>query len=105
MKRPIAAFLFLIAGGLALADKKPVPTPEAFELVLRATGPATPASVPLEITVINRASGPRSFCTYYTPFEGFLNDIVEVLDDKGARIKFNGMLAKRAAPGPDDYAT
>lgn len=58
----------------------------------------------LLFTVLNPTDGPRTFCTYHTPFEGLRNDIL-VVRSAGQRVPYAGVLAKRMPPGPDDYRT
>jgi hypothetical protein len=60
----------------------------------------------IEMTVSNPTGERRVFCTYHTPFEGIRNDIFEVhRADSGEELEYAGMMAKRAAPGPEDFIT
>jgi hypothetical protein len=84
--------------------RAPKPTPASFVVGLRQLGAGSVSSgVLLEATVTNRDTEPRTYSTYYTPFEGFLNDIVEVVDAQGARAAFLGPLVDRGPPGPDNF--
>ena len=59
----------------------------------------------LTLRVKNVVGEPRQFCDYHTPFEGIRNDILRIDNAKGEALDYRGMMAKRAAPGPDDYLT
>lgn len=86
------------------AVKKP-PRIDAEGLVVRVDPPETFASegpALLTFTVANPTDRARVFCTYHTPFEGIRNDIF-VVTAAGAEVPYRGMMAKRAAPGPEDF--
>ena len=56
------------------------------------------------MTVRNTSDAEASFCRYHTPFEGVRNNIFRV--SRGRReLEYQGMMAKRVPPGPDDHQT
>lgn len=59
----------------------------------------------IELSVTNRGDSSARFCDYHTPFEGFRNSFLRVLDSEGVKVRYNGMMAKRAAPTKEDYIT
>jgi peptidyl-Lys metalloendopeptidase len=63
------------------------------------------AGTTVSMTVSNTTGARKIFCTYHTPFEGIRNEIFEVTNAGGDEIPYAGMMAKRAAPGPEDYVT
>ena len=59
--------------------------------------------VVVRFTVRNPTTANRTFCDYHTPMEGVRNDIFIIRRDDGSEVDYGGMMAKRAAPGPDNY--
>ena len=57
----------------------------------------------LTFTVSNLSNRPQVFCDYHTPFEGIRNEIFAVQNGAGEVIRYGGMMAKRAAPGPKNF--
>ncbi|MEO6953773.1 MAG: hypothetical protein ABI321_18370 [Polyangia bacterium] len=80
-------------------------TSGTFDVTLTQIGTASPESAVFELVAHNGDVQPHVFCTYYTPFEGFLNDILDVVDASGTALRFTGPLASRQAPGPSSYVT
>lgn len=62
------------------------------------------APVDVVTLVYNPGTAPQTFCTYHTPFEGIRNDIFVVQRGPGT-LDYQGKLAKRAPPGPEDHRT
>lgn len=67
--------------------------------------PGQGAGVSVAMEVFNPTSARKIFCTYHTPFEGIRNEIFAIRDGNGDEVSYAGMMAKRAAPGPEDYIT
>lgn len=61
--------------------------------------------VTLTFQVRNKSSEESAkFCTYHTPFEGFANDIFTITYlATSEEIPYQGIMASRVAPGPDDW--
>ncbi|MEM6294090.1 MAG: hypothetical protein AAGA54_22620 [Myxococcota bacterium] len=99
-----------LLGALALAGcARPAVTPasptdpNAMLVVTLMPSEDTPTAVRMEVS--NPGEAALEFCVYHTAFEGLRNDIFEVQDDQGAAVPYVGIMAKRAPPGPEHYAT
>lgn len=97
-------FLALFACGARMPPNGPTSTlptlsTEGLQILLADARPGE-----LTFTVNNPTDGPRTFCTYHTPFEGLRNDIL-VVRASGQRVPYAGIMAKRAPPGPNDFRT
>lgn len=57
----------------------------------------------VRMTVHNPSDAAQRFCRYHTPFEGIRNRIFRVVGSDGEEISYEGMMAKRAPPGPEDF--
>jgi len=75
----------------------------AFTLTLLAGKASLANGVEVTLKVTNTRESTEKFCDYHTPFEGIRNDIFEVIGPDGNALPYQGMMAKRAPPGPDDY--
>ncbi|MEZ4322547.1 MAG: hypothetical protein R3F61_34085 [Myxococcota bacterium] len=62
------------------------------------------AGTEVALTVENAGSARATFCTYHTPFEGIRNDIF-IVERDGVEVDYQGMMAKRTPPGPEDHRT
>ncbi|KDV02309.1 protease [Aeromonas sp. HZM] len=58
--------------------------------------------LPLVMTLTNRGEGTLQVLTWFTPFEGWFADAIELQRD-GRPVPYKGPLAKRGAPGADDF--
>lgn len=56
------------------------------------------------MTVRNTSDAEASFCRYHTAFEGVRNNIF-VVSRGGRELRFEGKMAKRIPPGPEDHVT
>ena len=79
--------------------------PGPWRVELEATSPQ-PSEGPILIRmrVHNQGDAPATFCRYHTPYEGIRNDIFIVERGK-TEIPYQGKMAKRAPPGPQDHTT
>lgn len=83
--------------------KKSTIDADGLVVILQAKGPYVVGQPMLvEMTVRNPTAQTRTFCRYHTPFEGIRNDIFSV-SASIADVKYAGMMAKRAPPGPADF--
>ena len=58
--------------------------------------------LPLVMTLTNRGEGPLEVLSWFTPFEGWFADAIDLtLDDRP--IPYKGPLAKRGNPGAEDF--
>ncbi len=86
----------------------PVPAKVAIDasrLVVEVSAPTPMLSgqpLMVEVVVSNPTNAAKDFCVYHTPFEGMRNNIFSITAD-GRDIEYRGEMAKRAAPGPEDY--
>lgn len=62
---------------------------------------------PLELRLRVHNPGPAvaRFCRWHTPIEGFAADFLVVEPPGGPPLPYQGVLAKRGAPGPEDFLT
>lgn len=69
--------------------------------------PATtaPGSFRLRFEVTNDGAETLNVLTWFTPLEGLWSDCIDVRHESGKRLRYDGKLAKRAAPGANDYLT
>jgi hypothetical protein len=80
-------------------EDKPMPS-----LITRLSGPPTfRAGEAMRFTLT--VEGPGKFCDYHTPFEGVRNAFMEIHRADGSEVPYAGMMAKRAAPGPENFIT
>jgi hypothetical protein len=63
------------------------------------------ASLELELRVHNPTDRAIRFLNWHTPFEGFANKFMHVLDTHGSEVSYHGMMKSRAAPRKSDYLT
>lgn len=71
------------------------------ELSVQAESPVN-APLPLVMTLTNRGEGPIEVLRWFTPFEGWFADAIDlVLADQP--VSYKGPLAKRGEPGADDF--
>ncbi len=91
--------------GCARASVTPAsPTdPDAMLVVSLMPSEDTPTAVRMEVS--NPGATPLEFCVYHTAFEGLRNDIFDVETAAGEPVDFVGIMAKRAPPGREHYAT
>ncbi len=81
------------------------PKIDAEGLIVELSPPAAfVAGQPMRITLTVRNPTQRTltFCRYHTPFEGLQNDIFSV-SASIADVPYQGMMKKRAPPGPEDF--
>ncbi|TNF38589.1 MAG: hypothetical protein EP329_00125 [Deltaproteobacteria bacterium] len=57
----------------------------------------------LVFAVTNGTKKKLKLCTYFTPFEGFLGELLEVRHEDGGEAQYLGISVKRGKPGKDDY--
>ncbi|WP_161507044.1 protease [Aeromonas media] len=58
--------------------------------------------LPLVMTLTNKGEGPLEVLTWFTPFEGWFADAIDLTRD-GKPLPYRGPLAKRGAPGDGDF--
>lgn len=58
--------------------------------------------LPLVITLTNRGETPLEVLTWFTPFEGWFADAIDLTRD-GRPLAYRGPLAKRGEPGDGDF--
>lgn len=58
-------------------------------------------SVLLHFTVINNTNSSMRFCKWHTPFEPLLSKYLEVKNEKGEEMAYQGAMAKRIMPPPE----
>lgn len=58
--------------------------------------------LPLVMTLINRGEAPLEVLTWFTPFEGWFADAIDLTRD-GRPLAYRGPLAKRGEPGDGDF--
>jgi hypothetical protein len=59
--------------------------------------------VQVTMTVENPTDGERVFCDYHTPFEGIANNIFVLKNAAGEELDYQGIMKKRAPPGPENH--
>lgn len=59
-------------------------------------------SVLMKFTVYNQADSAQRFCKWHTPFEPLMSKYLEVKDETGQEIQYQGAMAKRIMPPPAD---
>ena len=64
-------------------------------------GQNSPQSVALEFRLLNPTDDIITVLSWYTPIEGVMNNIFEVVDESGATLPYRGMMAKRGDPSRD----
>jgi hypothetical protein len=57
-------------------------------------------SVLMKFTVYNNADSTQQFCKWHTPFEPLMSKYLEVKDESGQEISYQGVMAKRIMPPP-----
>jgi hypothetical protein len=57
-------------------------------------------SVLLKFTVKNNTDSVQRFCKWHTPFEPLLSKYLDVKNDKGEDVAYQGAMAKRVMPPP-----
>lgn len=57
-------------------------------------------SVKLKFTVYNPADSAQQFCKWHTPFEPLMSKYLEVKNESGEEINYQGAMAKRIMPPP-----
>lgn len=57
-------------------------------------------SVSLKFTVYNKADNTLQFCKWHTPFEPLMSKYLEIKDEKGQEMLYQGAMAKRIMPPP-----
>ncbi|MFM4997915.1 protease [Aeromonas sanarellii] len=58
--------------------------------------------LPLVMTLTNRGEAPLEVLTWFTPFEGWFADAIDLTRD-GRPLAYRGPLAKRGEPGDGDF--
>jgi hypothetical protein len=58
-------------------------------------------SVLLNFTVKNNTDSVQRFCKWHTPFEPLLSKYLDVKNDKGEDMAYQGVMAKRMMPPPE----
>ncbi|WOQ14847.1 protease [Aeromonas media] len=58
--------------------------------------------LPLVMTLTNRGQAPLEVLTWFTPFEGWFADAIDLTRD-GQPLAYRGPLAKRGEPGDGDF--
>lgn len=83
--------------------QKPATTTEDAALITEMTLPSTvKAGDPIVVTftVKNPGNKDQQFLKWQTPFEGFLNDYLDIRDQAGQLIEYHGPMVKRMVPPP-----
>ncbi|MEN0055672.1 MAG: protease [Mucilaginibacter sp.] len=57
-------------------------------------------SVLMKFTVYNNADSAQQFCKWHTPFEPLMSKYLEVKDQTGQEMQYQGAMAKRMMPPP-----
>jgi len=58
------------------------------------------AGVSLKFTVYNHTDSVKQFCKWHTPFEPLISKYLDVKDESGAEVGYQGPMAKRMMPPP-----
>jgi hypothetical protein len=58
-------------------------------------------SVLLKFTVKNNTDSVQRFCKWHTPFEPLLSKYLDIKNDKGEEMAYQGAMAKRIIPPPE----
>ena len=101
----LACVLLLVTVGCAPASFGEAAQTTGTELAARIEVPralTTGETVPVRFTLTNNADTPLYVLKWYTPLEGIAGKIFRVERD-GEVVPYEGILATRAAPSPDDY--
>ncbi|MCD0490107.1 protease [Pedobacter sp. MC2016-14] len=59
-------------------------------------------SVLLKFTVYNPADTAMQFCKWHTPFEPLISKYLDITDENGNEVAYQGAMAKRVMPPPAD---
>ncbi|MGY6039133.1 protease [Aeromonas sp. AE23HZ002T15] len=78
-----------------------IAAPLQCELSVKAESPVN-EPLPLVMTLTNLGEGPIEVLSWFTPFEGWFADAIDLRLEQNP-IAYKGPLAKRGAPGPDDF--
>lgn len=71
------------------------------ELSVKAQSAVT-EPLPLVMILTNQGEGPLEVLNWFTPFEDWFADAIDLRVD-GQPVPYQGPLAKRGIPGPDDF--
>lgn len=58
------------------------------------------AAVTLKFTVYNQTDSVKQFCKWHTPFEPLISKYLDVKDENGEEVGYQGPMAKRMMPPP-----
>lgn len=72
-------------------------------VTLRDKGATEGGKRELVFAVTNGKKKGLKLCTYFTPFEGFLGQLLTVRHEDGSEARYLGVSVKRGKPGKDDY--
>ncbi|GGI50767.1 hypothetical protein GCM10011425_19790 [Mucilaginibacter galii] len=92
------------AGSIDTANTGTMPDTTAKELIAEMSMPANVKagdSVLLKFTVKNNTDSVQRFCKWHTPFEPLLSKYLDVKNDKGEDVAYQGAMAKRIMPPPE----
>jgi peptidyl-Lys metalloendopeptidase len=105
--RPVRQLAVAVLALVALQDPaRAQPLPAGLEVSLLPRQQAFGAGVPLVLDFVmkNTTAAPITFLAWRTPFRGILENFLQVA--RGTQhIPYVGPLAKRSAPGPNDFIT
>lgn len=59
-------------------------------------------AVKLKFTVYNQTDSVKQFCKWHTPFEPLMSKYLDVKDENGTEVGYQGPMAKRIMPPPAD---
>lgn len=59
-------------------------------------------TVKLKFTVYNHTGSVKQFCKWHTPFEPLMSKYLDVKDESGTEVDYQGPMAKRMMPPPAD---
>lgn len=59
-------------------------------------------SLTLTFTVYNLSSNAQKFCKWHTPFEPPMSKYLDIKDEQGTEVQYQGAMAKRVMPPPAD---
>lgn len=92
------------AGSIDTANTGTMPDTTTKELQAQMSMPANVKagdSVLLKFTVKNNTDSVQRFCKWHTPFEPLLSKYLDVKNDKGEDVAYQGAMAKRMMPPPE----
>jgi len=94
----------LLACTHANAIKAPIKAMDTIFSCQLSIEPSQQLGSPVELTVSieNTLTTPVKLLTWYTPFEGFLSDLVQIEID-GQTLPYQGPMVKRGEPTADDF--